>query len=85
MITIDYKDKIILREQKEEEEKREIVNYLKNHNNVKRDELVYNLKIPLGTLKRDLIKLIEKKIIQKIGSDKIGCYILVEVQNKKAF
>lgn len=29
MITIDYKDKIVLREQKEEEEKREIVNFLK--------------------------------------------------------
>ena len=70
-----------LNEPLDKSEKRQtlIVNYLKGHNNAKRSELVDNLKIPLGTLKRDLNKLIKEKIIKKIGSDKTGYYILIEV------
>ena len=57
-----------------------IVNYIKSHNNAKRSELVNNLKIPLGTLKRDLTKLMKEKIIKKVGSDKTEYYVLIEVQ-----
>ena len=65
-----------------ESEKRQtlIVNYIKIHNNAKREELVNNLKTPLGTLKRDLTKLMKEKIIKRIGSDKMGYYVLIEVQ-----
>ena len=54
----------------------EILKFIRQHKKVKRAQLVYTLKIPLGTLKRDLAILISKGFIEKVGSDKTGHYIL---------
>ena len=53
-----------------------IIKYIKNNKKAKRNDIVKNLGIPLGTLKRDLSILIKEKKINKIGSDKIGYYEL---------
>ena len=75
---IIFKRKEPLKEPLKEPEKREeaIIQFLQFHDRVNRRELVIGLGMSLGTVKKDLQKLMQKGKIRKVGSKKTGYYEL---------
>ncbi|MFW5704580.1 MAG: hypothetical protein ACOCXG_01935 [Nanoarchaeota archaeon] len=56
------------------ERKNKVYNYIKNNPGCKRDNLVVNLRISMGSLKRELAILVSENKIEMKGSKKIGGY-----------
>jgi len=65
-----------------ENRQEKIIEFVGMREKVKRNEIIVGLAISLGTLKKDIAKLVSKGAIKRIGSDKTGYYVLNREQKE---